>query len=81
MHNGNPPSLVRLEDRRLCLTYGYRSVKYGIRAKLSDDEGKSWSEEIIIRDDARNWDIGYTRSLQRPDGKIVTIYYYIDRIN
>ena len=23
-----------------------------------------------------NWDIGYTRSIQRPDGKIVTIYYY-----
>jgi hypothetical protein len=51
-------------------------VPYGIRAKLSKDEGKTWDDEIHLRDDARTWDIGYTRSVERPDGKIVTIYYY-----
>jgi hypothetical protein len=74
--NGNPPSLIKLKDGRLCITYGYRSVPYGIRAKLSSDKGKTWSKEIILRDDARTWDIGYPCSVQRPDGKIVTIYYY-----
>ncbi len=75
-HNGNPPSMVRLKDGRLCVTYGYRAVPYGIRAKISADDGKTWSREINLRDDARTWDIGYTRSVQRSDGKIVTIYYY-----
>jgi hypothetical protein len=83
--NGNPPSLVRLRDGRLALTYGVRSVcspyRYrwepqGIRARISDDNGKSWGWEIVLRDDALTWDLGYTRSVQRPDGKIVTIYYY-----
>ena len=83
--NGNPPSLVRLRDGRLCVTYGYRGVcnKYryreepqGIRARISADGGKTWGHEIDLRNDALTWDLGYTRSLQRPDGKIVTIYYY-----
>jgi hypothetical protein len=33
-------------------------------------------EEMILRDDAGTWDLGYPRSVQRPDGKIVTVYYY-----
>ena len=74
--NGNPPSMARLKDGRLCVTYGYRSTPYGICAKLSEDNGKSWGEEIRIRDDGRNWDLGYTRTIQRTDGKLVTLYYY-----
>ena len=74
--NGNPPSMVRLKDGKLCVTYGYRSTPYGIRAKFSEDNGKSWGDEIHLRDDGRNWDFGYTRTIQRTDGKLVTIYYY-----
>jgi hypothetical protein len=72
---GNPPSLIRLRDGRLALTYGYRGRPYGIRARLSDDRGKSWSHEIVLRDDGATWEVGYPRSAQRPDGKIVTVYY------
>ncbi|MHC4572937.1 MAG: sialidase family protein [Planctomycetota bacterium] len=74
--NGNPPSMVKLRDGRICLTYGFRGVPWGIRAKLSDDNGRTWSEEIILRDDGINWDLGYTRTVQRPDGRPLTIYYY-----
>jgi hypothetical protein len=77
-HNGNPPSLVKLRDGRLALTYGYRSAPYGIRARVSSDEGATWSDEIVLRSGGGAWDLGYTRSLQRPDGKIVTIYYFND---
>jgi hypothetical protein len=76
LRNGNPPSMVRLENGWLCVMYGYRGVPYSIRAKISDDNGKSWSKEIILRDGARNWDIGYTRSVVRPDQKVVTLYYF-----
>jgi len=74
-HNGNPPSMVLLKDGRICVTWGYRAVPYGIRAKISTDQGKSWGEELHLRDDGREFDLGYTRSVQREDGKIVTIYY------
>jgi len=74
--NGNPPSLIRLKDGRLCVTYGYREYPYGIRAKLSLDNAKTWSKEIHLCDDGISWDMGYTRTFQRMDGKVVTIYYY-----
>jgi len=74
--NGNPPALVRLKDGRLVVAYGYRSYPLGIRAKISKDGGESWSDEIVLRDDGGTWDLGYPRMVQRPDGKLVTIYYY-----
>jgi hypothetical protein len=75
-YSGNPPSLIRLRDGRLAVTYGVRTAPFGIRARLSSDEGRTWSKEFVLRDDAAGWDTGYTRSTQRPDGNIVTVYYF-----
>jgi len=75
-HNGNPPSLCLMEDGRLVVTYGYRAVPYGIRARVSQDNGRSWGEEIHLRDGAWEFDMGYTRTVQRGDGKMVTVYYF-----
>lgn len=74
--NGNPPSLVKLADGRICVTYAYRNKPYSIRARISGDKGKTWSKEILLRDDGRKFDIGYTRSVVRVDGKVVTVYYF-----
>ena len=76
---GNPASLTRLSDNRLCLVYGYRARPYSIRARLSRDRGHHWEPEIVLRDDGGGRDLGYPRSVQRPDGKIVTVYYFWDR--
>jgi hypothetical protein len=76
---GNPPSLVRLPDSRLCLIYSVRAQPYGIRARLSSDRGKTWSEAIRLRDDGGSTDVGYVRSVVRPDGKVVAVYYFSDR--
>lgn len=75
---GNPPMLNKLEDGRLCLTYGFRGYPYSIRARLSVDNGKSWGPQIVLRDDGTERDVGYVRSVQRPDGKMVTVYYFVD---
>ena len=80
-HNGNPPALLHLRDGRLAITYGYRSEPYGIRARVSSDEGRTWGDVIMLRTDGGAWDLGYTRSVQRPDGKIVTVYYYNDSLD
>lgn len=73
---GNPPSLVQLQDGRICLTYGCRKKPYGVRARITRDEGRTWGPEIILRDDGLSGDMGYVRSVVRPDGKILTIYYF-----
>lgn len=75
---GNPPSMIRLRDGRLALTYGYRAKPFGIRATISRDGGKTWSAPRVLREDAQDWDLGYPRTVQRKDGKIVTVYYYND---
>src|SRR3954447_17080699 len=76
---GNPPSLLRLGDGRLCLIYGVRARPFGIRARISEDRGKTWGGAIVLRDDGGSTDIGYPRSVVRPDGKIVSVYYFSDR--
>lgn len=81
LHNGNPPSLVRLKDGRLCVTYGFRGFPFGIRAKISQDHGRTWGKEIPLREDGRTWDLGYPRSVCRPDGKVVTMYYFTTEKN
>ncbi|MFO1020396.1 MAG: sialidase family protein [Planctomycetales bacterium] len=73
---GNPASLIRLKDGRLCLSYGFRKDPFGVRVKLSSDEGNSWSKAYILRADGHSRDVGYPVSMQRPDGKVVVIYYY-----
>jgi len=76
---GNPPAMIRLKDGRLVLTYGFRGEPYGIRARISSDEGRTWSDDVVLRADAANWDLGYTRTVQRADGRVVTVYYYNDK--
>jgi hypothetical protein len=78
--NGNPPALVRLADGRLCCAYGNRDYKT-INARFSQDEGATWGQVLILRDDYypdiyNNSDLGYPRMVQRSDGKLVTMYYW-----
>lgn len=76
---GKPPHLTNLPDGRVLLSYGYRFAPFGIRASVSDDGGKSWhaTEEIVLRDDGPNDDLGYPQSLVCTDGTILTVYYQI----
>lgn len=77
-NGGNPADLTRLDDGRIAMTYGWRHAPYGIRARISADEGGTFGEEIILRDDGRGWDLGYPRTVQRRDGALVTVYYFND---
>lgn len=75
---GSPPALLKMKDGRLALAYIYRS-QYGSRVNIrfSENNGTSWSDEIILRSgDGATRDVGYPRMVQRPDGKLVLIYYW-----
>jgi hypothetical protein len=75
---GNPAAMLVLADGRVCATYGHRAAPFGMRARLSKDGGRTWGDEILIRGEGGGRDIGYPRSVQRPDGKVVTVYYWND---
>jgi hypothetical protein len=72
----NPAAMVRLTDGGLVIAYGRRNAPIGIRARISSNNGLTWGTEIILRDDGLRWDMGYPRMIVRPDGKLVTMYYY-----
>ncbi len=76
---GFPPHLTLLSDGRILCTYGYRRPPYGQRACLSID-GVHWNlrEELILRDDAPNGDLGYPASIELEPGVILTVYYQPD---
>ena len=77
---GTPPALVYLpKSDRLVVIYANRFPPYGIRARLSTDGGKTWGIPYVLRQDAREWDIGYNRAHQMQDGSIITFYYYTTR--
>ncbi|MHC4215729.1 MAG: sialidase family protein [Planctomycetota bacterium] len=78
--NGNPPALALMKDGRICCVYGNRSRMQMI-SRFSSDRGATWGPEIILRDDFQvdrfdDRDFGYPRVVQRPDGKLVALYYW-----
>ncbi len=77
--NSNPPATVLLADGRICSIYGDRDTAK-LCGKYSDDNGKTWGEEFILREDYKSldgWaDMGYPRLVQRGDGKLVAMYYW-----
>lgn len=73
---GGPTELTLLEDGRLLIVYGYRVSPFGIRARVSEDDGRSWGPELILRDDGGSWDLGYPRTALLGGGKVITAYYF-----
>ncbi|HEX2186471.1 MAG TPA: sialidase family protein [Chloroflexota bacterium] len=73
---GGPTHLRRLEDGRLLAVYGYRVPPFGIRARVSEDEGRTWGRELVLRDDGGSHDLGYPRAVTLPGGRVLVAYYF-----
>ena len=72
---GLPSHLLRLRDGRLLMTYGHRRAPLGNQARLSDDNGKTWSEAMILSGDGVSGDLGYPSTVQIDDGSLITVWY------
>jgi sialidase-1 len=71
---GLPSHLLRLRDGRLLMTYGYRRPPRGNHARVSTDQGRTWSEPIVLSDDGTG-DIGYPSTVELPTGQLLTLWY------
>ena len=72
---GSPTDLVCLRDGRLVAVYGRRTPPYGIRARVSEDGGRRWLPELVLRDDGGSHDLGYPRVVELPGGEVLATYY------
>ena len=75
---GHPLNALRLADKRVLLTYGYRHEPFGIRCRILNAECTDFATapEIILRDDGGSTDIGYTWSVMLSDNQILVTYYF-----
>lgn len=73
--NEHPGDIIRLTDGRLLVTYGNRrNGEWGICAKVSSDEGNTWSSPARLVSLLKS-DLGYPSTVQFADGKLCTAYY------
>ncbi len=77
----NPVHVLRLSNENVLLTYGYRRQPYGIRARLlgSECDNLAEAEEIVLRDDAGDADVGYPCSIAVDERSALVTYYFTDR--
>lgn len=75
---GHPLQALRLPDNRVFLVYGYRHKPYGIRARILNAECTDYrtAEEIVIRTDGANSDIGYPWAVMLDDNRVLVTYYF-----
>lgn len=74
---GLPGHLLVLRDGRLLCAYGRRVAPFGIRACLSEDGGRTWKidQEIVIRDDLPNNDLGYPQTVEYAPSRLFICYW------
>jgi sialidase-1 len=75
---GHPLNAIRLPDKRVLLTYGYRHKPFGIRARILNAECTDFatSKEIILRDDGGTGDLGYTWPVLMDKNHVLVTYYF-----
>jgi len=74
------PFPLRLRDGRLLIVYIVRcQPPMRMCCIVSEDEGETWSDEIVLRDDSppvSDRDGGYPVAVELTDGRIFTAYYW-----
>ena len=59
---------------RLRLRLSPRALRHPRR--VSEDGGRSWGSELVLRDDGGSWDLGYPRVIEAAPGRLLTVYYF-----
>jgi hypothetical protein len=75
---GHPHYALRLPDNRVLLVYGYRHAPFGIRARILDPEctDAATAEEIVLRNDGGNGDLGYPWATMVAKNSALVVYYF-----
>ncbi|MGV3664219.1 MAG: sialidase family protein [Prosthecobacter sp.] len=72
---GYPSHLLKLRDGSLLMSYGHRRKPIGNQARISRDNGQTWSAPLIISGEADSGDLGYPSTVELADGSLVTVWY------
>jgi len=75
----HPADLLRLSNGDWLLTFGQRNKPFGVQAMRSRDEGETWERQsrVVLAFDGDHSDVGYPVTIERRDGRLVTVYYIV----
>ena len=75
---GHPHHALQLPDQRVLLVYGYRHRPFGIRARVLNPEctNAREAEELVLRDDGGNGDLGYPWATMVSKTRALVVYYF-----
>ena len=71
---GFPSHLLALRDGRLLMSYSYRADPFSNLARVSSDEGATWSAPFVFGP-ARPVDMGYPSTVELGDGTLASVWY------
>ena len=57
------------------MTYGYRRAPFGNQARISEDQGRTWSEPLTVSADGVGGDLGYPSTVELEDGTLLSVWY------
>jgi hypothetical protein len=57
------------------VSYARRTAPFGQMVRVSHDNGRTWGDEIVLREDGFDWDLGYPCTAENRNGELVTVYY------
>jgi hypothetical protein len=57
------------------MTYGHRRAPLGNQARLSRDNGQTWSGSMILSSGGVSADLGYPSTVQLEDESLLTVWY------
>ncbi len=75
---GLPAHIFVTSKGEVVISYGRRIGDMGIRVRVSRDNGYTFGEEMILRGDGVDWDLGYPTTTENKNGELVTVYYMKD---
>ena len=72
---GLPSHLLRLSDDRLLMSYGHRRPPLGNQVRISEDNGATWSDALVLYGDGASGDLGYPSTAELSPGSFATVWY------
>ena len=73
--SGAPGHLLMHSSGILISTFSHRKRPYGIWAVFSEDNGESWSDEVILHHGYDTDDLGYPSTIELDNGDLITAFY------
>jgi len=73
--SGAPGHLFLHSSGTLISTFSHRKRPYGIWAVFSEDNGETWSDEVILHHGYDTDDLGYPSTIELDNGDLITAFY------